>query len=94
MHILIGVAWVFWGIAVMGLVSKRLARTLVFSRALKCVVRKPSDILNLHELRILKNKGDWRDPIERNQGAIAEINTAASLVVVAIALTFSGFLFA
>lgn len=33
MHILLGIAWVFWGFAVMGLVSKLLARKLLFSTA-------------------------------------------------------------
>lgn len=88
MKIVLGIAWAFWGLAVVSFLAKRLARTLAYSNAFLRVVRKTSGVRNLHELRILKNRGDWRDPIERHHDSMADISSAASLAVLGLALTF------
>lgn len=70
---LIHIAWWIWALAAAGLVARSIARRVAFSRALaQALTRSNSTAPTLHDLRILVNRGDWRDPIERHHDCLAE----------------------
>lgn len=88
MHIVFVLAWFIWSLALVGLLARLIARSIAQARALMRITSTASRELNLHDLRILINRGDWRDPIERHQDSIAIMTNSAGLAVAALALTF------
>ena len=88
MHIFFALAWCFWGLALLGLLARLIARTIAQARALRRITSAASSELNFHEMRVLINRGDWRDPIERHQDSITAMTHLAGLAVAALTLTF------
>ncbi|CAN7649570.1 hypothetical protein LJR129_005067 [Acidovorax sp. LjRoot129] len=92
MHIVFVIAWILWIFALVGLFARLIARSIAQAKALKSITTTANRELNLHELRVLSNRGDWRDPIERHQDSLTVMTDAAGLAVAALALTFIQFI--
>lgn len=88
MHIVFVIAWSLWSFALLGLFARWIGRSIAQEKALKRLTRTASRELNLHELRVLMNRGDSRDPIERHQDSITTMTNVAGLAVAALVLTF------
>lgn len=88
MHIVLVLAWLIWSLALVGVLAKLIARSIAQARVLRRITSTASSELNLHEMRVLINRGDWRDPIERHQDSFTVMTHFAGLAIVALALTF------
>lgn len=90
MSMLVTIGWCVWAVAAANMGARGFARTLAQSRALDRVLVDKKVAPTLHDLRILANHGDWRDPIERHQDAMTSMTGMASLAFSAMALWFFG----
>lgn len=88
MHVLFYVGLSLWVLAAANLLGSRLGRSTAHVRALERVLKDSNAKQTAHRLRILQNRGDWRDPIERHLDEMIELWRAAQLLVGAAALYF------
>lgn len=59
---------------------------MAHARALARVLSSAQPAETAHDLRILMNRGDWRDPVERHHDSMTELTIMATHVVAAIGL--------
>jgi hypothetical protein len=82
--------WAVWGIAAGSVTANGVAHAIVRGRALEHAIGTDTARLTQHQMRVLMNRGDWRDPIERHHDSMTAITQTVSLVVAAAALWFFG----
>lgn len=85
---LIYLGWALWGTAAGSLAMRHVVRLMAQSLALDRTLAKGGQRLTMHDLRILTNRGDWRDPIERHQDGLLEATKIATLALLALLLWF------
>lgn len=81
-----------WGLAAAGLGARRLGRGLAHARSFEGEVRRDKAPQTAHQMRLLLNRGDWRDPIERHHDSLTEVTQMFSLAVSAGLLWWLGLL--
>lgn len=90
MTALLYVGWCLWGMAAAGLAAKLVGRCIAQARAFEAVVGDREVVRTAHQMRLLLNRGDWRDPIERHHDAMTEVTQMFSLAVSAGLLWWLG----
>lgn len=90
MQTLVHVGWLLWALEAISLLVKQFALKVSHARAFERAVSEAEPVHTMHRLRILSNRGDWRDPIERHQDSMTTGIKVAFLAVVALVLWFFG----
>lgn len=88
MYIAFYFAWALWGASLVALLATIAARRVAHVRELRRVLTVTDSLRSAHELRIVMNDGDWRDPIERHLDSVNVMLSAAGLSVAALTIWF------